>query len=731
MALSGQLNTTAYETRYIQFSWTATQNIAANTSTITWTLKGAGSDTKYYMSGPITLVIAGDRVYSNSNRIQLRSGDVIATGTKTFTHSTGGSKSFSVSIQAAIYTYAVNCTGSATFSLDTIARASQPSCITYPNHTQNVGKFGDTISIHMNRNSSAFTHTVRYAFGSLSGTCIDADTGKAATAVGTGFKWKIPVEFMDLLPASVSGSGTIYVDTYNGSTKIGTKYCGFTATVPDSVKPSCTLTLDDTTGIDDVYGKPVKGLSKIKVTVNTTQAYSSPIASISIKANGVTYSGSPITTEVLKNSGTSTVTATVTDKRGRKGTVSYNMSVLDYAAPAITALSVRRCNEDGTANDRGNFVQATFSATLTNTASKNTATYKLQYKKSSSSVYTTTSLAALAGSFSVTNHSVIFAADGGSSYDVVVSATDNHSTTTKSTSASTAFTLINFGKFGDAISFGGVSEERNTFRNNLEMQQTGNRYAFQTQTYNQQGYTLLATIDIVGTSASSLVFVLNKPGSWCPMTVYIKFINAGSASPASTSLTYEGDNYNVFLVSESTTRWKLYTGSEYGGVCVQDWFTTQTQAKNVTVTFAHAHVAGTNPNVLGTYYRATPVISRSILDAFYPVGYILLLYSHARPDEMYPGTSWERIQNAFLWAVDYNGEIGLTGGAKEVALTESQLPAHSHGSVYSQHAAGTKSQAWYTATGTSLAYGTVSTGGGAAHNNMPPYIQVSVWRRTA
>jgi hypothetical protein len=169
--------------------------------------------------------------------------------------------------------------GSGSATLNTIARASQPSCITWPEHTQNVGYFGDEISIHMNRNSSSFTHTVRYQFGSKSGTI--------ATGVGTGTTWKIPLELMDLIPTTTSGSGTIYVDTYNGSTKIGTKYCGFTATVPASVKPTCSFTLDDITDIEDVYGSPVKGLSKIKVTVTGNTAYSSPIASYEIVANGV------------------------------------------------------------------------------------------------------------------------------------------------------------------------------------------------------------------------------------------------------------------------------------------------------------------------------------------------------------------------------------------------------------------------------------------------------------
>lgn len=105
-------------------------------------------------------------------------------------------------------------------------------------------------------------------------------------------------------------------------------------------------------------------------------------------------------------------------------------------------------------------------------------------------------------------------------------------------------------------------------------------------------------------------------------------------------------------------------------------------------------------------------------------------YSHNDPASMFGGT-WVRIENAFLWGCDASGTIGQTGGEKTHTLTVNELPAHSHGSVYSQNVSGTKNLPWYSGSGDKLAYGTVSTGGGAAHNNMPPYIQVSIWRRTA
>jgi hypothetical protein len=186
------------------------------------------------------------------------------------------------------------------------------------------------------------------------------------------------------------------------------------------------------------------------------------------------------------------------------------------------------------------------------------------------------------------------------------------------------------------------------------------------------------------------------------------------------------------MVKTATSTWRLYVDNTTGwsNPCLQEWYTTDNQMSRISVVFPSECVEGTDPSVLGTYYRAVPAKMQSILDFIYPVGSIYLSYSHVSPAELFGGT-WVRIENAFLWAVASNGAIGQTGGEAEHTLTVSELPAHTHGSVYSQHATGTKDKAWYTTAGSSVAYGTVSAGGGEAHNNMPPYIQVSAWRRTA
>lgn len=726
MALSGTVTTSDYHGRHYQLTWTATQSIENNTSTISWTIKCAGGQARWYAERTLQAVIDGNTVYSKVNRVERYAGPV-ATGTITLKHNAEGAKKFDASLRVAVYVESVNCTGSGSYTLDTISRASQPSLVTWPETTNNVGNFGETFSIHMNRASDAFTHAVRYEYGSRKGTI--------ATGVETGTTWAVPLSFMNDIPKATSASGLIYVDTYKGSTFIGTRYTGFTVTVPASVKPTCAITLDDTTKVDEIYGSPVKGLSRIKVTVKTTPAYSSPITAYAVTANGASYTEAEITTDLLKTAGTSRVTATVKDARGRTGTTYYDMTVQNYVAPVVSALTVGRCDEDGTENDQGEFCRVVFSATISSMSSKNTARYVLRYKKTSSTTWTEVAIGALNNVYTVTSHVEVFAADGNNSYDVEIIASDRHKSETRATSVSTAFTLYNCHTSGTGWRFGGVAVEENTLQNDLALHQVGNTYAFQPEAFNgAKGFTLLATINLTALNVNApIVFTINKRGALCPMTVYVRFASSSaSLDPALESFTYDGDNFGAFLVKTATSTWKMYVDNTSGwsNPCLQSWYTTENQKTRLTISFTHEQVDGTNPNVLGTYYRAIPARMQSLLDYIYPVGSVYISYSHNDPADLFGGT-WVRLTNTFLWAVDESGAIGLTGGSKTHTLTVDELPSHSHGSVYSQHATGTKDKAWYNTSGSSVAYGAVATGGGAAHNNMPPYTQVSVWRRTA
>lgn len=120
----------------------------------------------------------------------------------------------------------------------------------------------------------------------------------------------------------------------------------------------------------------------------------------------------------------------------------------------------------------------------------------------------------------------------------------------------------------------------------------------------------------------------------------------------------------------------------------------------------------------------------------YPVNSIYISYSHTSPAALFGGT-WERITNKFLWAVDATGTIGTAGGEQTHTLTVNEMPEHSHGQYVAEKSGGSTSVNYdyngWSSTGKTVwqGFNTGSAGGGAAHNNMPPYIQVSIWRRTA
>jgi microcystin-dependent protein len=131
----------------------------------------------------------------------------------------------------------------------------------------------------------------------------------------------------------------------------------------------------------------------------------------------------------------------------------------------------------------------------------------------------------------------------------------------------------------------------------------------------------------------------------------------------------------------------------------------------------------------------------TIFDAIYPVGSIYLSYNHVSPGTLFGGT-WARIENAFLWASSASDTIGVTGGEKTHVLTANEMPTHKHqiAAYKSTDGAGVQVDAYSALAGSSTGSdttskyytnGSQSVGGSQAHNNMPPYIQVSVWRRTA
>ena len=159
----------------------------------------------------------------------------------------------------------------------------------------------------------------------------------------------------------------------------------------------------------------------------------------------------------------------------------------------------------------------------------------------------------------------------------------------------------------------------------------------------------------------------------------------------------------------------------------------------------------------------------NILNAVYPVGAIYISTVSTSPATLFGGT-WSQIQDTFLLCAGSTYTAGSTGGEAAHTLTTAETPAHTHtrgtmnitGHCVPAHSSGVcylnvtgAAGAFYTGlpvdncgkvqvSGTWTADRglyfdasrnwtgeTSSVGSGGSHNNMPPYLTVYVWKRTA
>lgn len=133
--------------------------------------------------------------------------------------------------------------------------------------------------------------------------------------------------------------------------------------------------------------------------------------------------------------------------------------------------------------------------------------------------------------------------------------------------------------------------------------------------------------------------------------------------------------------------------------------------------------------------EAADLVKKSeLVDLVYPIGSIYISLADTNPANFIGGT-WERIKDRFVLAAGDTYAAGDTGGEASHTLTINEMPAHTHavGSAGLMRVAQSSSSpywAWYNAAGYNQLTA-LSSGGNAAHNNMPPYLAVFMWQRTA
>lgn len=440
----------------IKVVYSYTQNVSKNQSTITMTLYvhrdsyGPSWNTKC----DAYIQLDGSKVmtYDGSFNIGTSWVKIGSTVSKTVTHNADGTKTISLKgffDSLGLTSKLDDLTVSGNVPLKTIPRASSISSISG-------STIGSPVTVNISREVSNFTHKVYYSFGETKDYLL-------GSSVGTSLTFTPSMNDCKYIPNSTKGTAAIRVDTYNGSTKIGSTSKNFTLNVPASVVPTFSK-IEFTPAASDVpadWGIYVRTKSKVIVKITgTAGAYGSTIKSYSISGGGYSGTGSSLTTGYLNTAGTVTFTAKITDSRGRTATKTASITVTDYTPPVLSSVAGFRCDAEGTEQDDGNYISLTaiFSGSVLD--GKNPVTGEYRYK-------------AEGGDWSgfsplVSGEPAVFAATGDATFTVQVQVSDTFSSFTQNIVVNSIRFIMDFKAGGIGIAFGKAAEYDDTLDCNWE-----------------------------------------------------------------------------------------------------------------------------------------------------------------------------------------------------------------------------------------------------------------------
>lgn len=436
----------SYEGRYLQLTITESVNVAANTSTLTWTLTSAGGSAVYYTVDATTVTINGTTVYSKARTswedrvFPAAKGSV--SGTITVSHNSNGTKSVAVGFSTRVYIYGpleyggtmtltnidrtaptVSCSvsgitasgfkitanssatadiwqyslnggsswtqfsttagTSASITLSSLSantsysvktRARKKSNQVYGasgtvsaktlggailNSCNTVTADAATVSLTLNATvyNASYSNYVTIKNGSTVYVSFAARTWSAGTANRTiTLSQTERADLLDAMASLKSFTATIELVTKDGSTQVGntsTCTCTIQTTAANSAPTMTAFTYKDSrsgtsavTGNDQLF---IQTYSYLSVTPGTATARNgASIVKYAATCNGKTVSnttGAALSLNGIEKSGTLDVVVTATDSRGYTVSNTQQITVIPYAKPKVSEISLRRTND--------------------------------------------------------------------------------------------------------------------------------------------------------------------------------------------------------------------------------------------------------------------------------------------------------------------------------------------------------------------------------------------------
>lgn len=343
------------------------QDITNNRTYVYYQARSYYENSTYIQDNQGTIAVSGTGAsYQSAGCTRPTTGESVSVTTSGWvSHNSDGTGSASGSATINFLNWGWSGTASSSFTLPTIPRASEVACSS--------PYIGDNAIISIDKKSSAFTNTVTYKIGTLTGT-VATKTSSTTLQLNTS---AIADQIYALIPNDTEIQGTIYCTTYNGSTQIGnTKSTTFNLYAKESVcKPDVSATIVDiNTSVTDITDKFIKYISKPKVTINATAKNSATITNYSINLNdGQT---SNLQENTFDTIGSNKVTVSATDSRGYSNSTDVTLDMIDYIKLHINTISITR--PEGTSNEAilncdGAYYNGSFTDEVSNTL---TATFK-------------------------------------------------------------------------------------------------------------------------------------------------------------------------------------------------------------------------------------------------------------------------------------------------------------------------------------------------------------------
>ena len=390
MATNGSFNTTGYQGRYLTFAWSlASQSPANNTSTISWTLKGAGqAQSSWYNAGNFKVIINGAVVYSSATRIKLYNGTVVASGSYTIPHNADGSKTFTASAEAGIYTVAVNCRGNGTFTLPQISRYATIVSATNFTDIQNP-------SCEFNNPTGAMLQFKIEAGGNTA-----VVVRNNVSNPSSPYTFQLTEAERNALRALCPNSNTlavrITVATYQGSTPANWSYLDRTMTIVNANPTMTGVTYKDnnptSVAVSENNQVIIQNQSLLQISLASISALkSATLVSAQVTINSVSVSASlsgASQSNVNINFGAVNVTSNIsaqiviTDSRGNRTTQSLPLTIQPWTLPTAIISCQRQQNYYSQTD-------LTVDADFSSIGGKNSITITYYYKLTSSSSWTT------------------------------------------------------------------------------------------------------------------------------------------------------------------------------------------------------------------------------------------------------------------------------------------------------------------------------------------------------